>query len=147
DGAIRILRSLSSGRPEAGPGGSIRATSLMGFASSTPSYDSAATSLQRDEIRHQIIAILFRHALENAHRGAGDHGGWKPHPAADGVLGPFPVGAVLERIGIAEPRHGAGLLADDAEQVRAEAIVAAFFAGVADRALPHERGLALGSVA
>src|SRR5215813_4602499 len=111
-----------------------------------PSYGATTSSLQRCQIRHEIVAIPFGDALEHTHGGARHHGGGKHHPAADGVLGPFPVGAVLECVGVGEPRHGAGLPADDAEQVGAEAVVAALFVGVADRALPHESGLALGSI-
>src|SRR5713101_2960290 len=113
---------------------------MMGFAWLNPSY---GNSLQSREVGHQIVAILLSDALENPHGGAGDHGGGKHHPAADGVLGPFPIGAVLEGVVVGVARNGAGLLADNAEQVGAEPVVTALLVGVADRALPHESGLAL----
>src|SRR6516165_3133989 len=104
-------------------------------------------SLQGCQIGNEIVAIAFGNALENPHGGAWYHLGWKHHPPAHRVGGPFPSRLALERIGVNEARNRAGLLAENAEQIRPQAVLAALVDGMANRALANECGLALGGIA
>src|SRR5262245_789153 len=85
---------------------------------------SATLFLCRD-ISDDVILVAVGDARERRHGGAGHHDGRERDPGTEQTLGPFEVRGIAEGVGVLEPRHRAGALADDAEQVGAEAIVAA----------------------